>query len=156
MVHSVTRDYIKKPILDLISREFTATLEPPVKCPEEYPLPALNRIFKCDFAYRIRSGGWCFVEDDSEGTCLSNLLKYSAWIEETHPAGPVVLLHIVSPKDSAWIRLCRREGKRLQTTVSGFRHILITTSDWHDRKWLDQLRLALKEAITANNTLEAT
>jgi hypothetical protein len=158
MGNPLTRARIKKPILDLIGREFASILEPPAQGPEEYPLPALKTTFWCDFAYRIRSGGWCFIEDDSHGTCLSNLLKYSAWIEEARPPMPVVLMHIVSPEDSAWVRLCRREGERLQTTVPGFRHILITTPDWpeHNPKWLEQLRLKLRETIMAKNTLEAT
>ena len=157
MAHPLTIANIKKPILDLIRREFGSVLEPPAQGPEEYRLQALASTFRCDFAYRIRSGGWCFIEDDSEGTCLSNLLKYDAWIEETHPPMPVVLMHLVSPVDSAWIRLCRREGGRLQATMPGFRHILITTPDWpeHAPKWLDQLRIKLQET-TVNNTLEAT
>jgi hypothetical protein len=144
---------IKKPILDLINREFQSTLELPSEGAQEYPIHALGKIFKCDFAFRIRSGGWCFIEDDSEGTCLSNLLKYSAWIEETNPPMPVLLMHIVSPSDSAWIRLCRREGVRLQTALSGFKHILIATPDWPDQnpKWLVELRLKLKAATTASN-----
>ena len=150
---SPTEDNIKKPILDLINREFQFILEEPSEGAREYPIHALDKTFWCDFAFRIRSGGWCFIEDDSDGTCLSNLLKYSAWIEEQNPPMPVLLMHIVSPSDSAWIRLCRREGVRLQTALQEFKYSLITTPDWppQNPKWLVELRLKLKDATTASS-----
>jgi hypothetical protein len=151
MVHPLTEANIKKPLLDLISREFASILEPPARGPQEHPLPALNGTFKCDFAYNIKGGGWCFIEDDSDGTCLVNLLKYSAWIEEAHPEMPVVLVHVVQSERPAWVALCRREGKRLETALPGFRHILITTRDWpaHDPEWLLRVKESLKLNLPA-------
>ncbi|WHZ17050.1 MAG: hypothetical protein OJF52_003901 [Nitrospira sp.] len=144
MAHSLTEMNIKQPILDLVKREFGSMLESPGSGipPQEFPLKALKTTFKADFAYRIKQGGWLFIEDDSHGTCLSNLLKYAAWISETKPEMPIYLIHIIAPKDSGWVRLCRLEGERLNRTIINFTHIVISTPDWPEQnpKWLDFLR----------------
>ncbi|HOG69052.1 MAG TPA: hypothetical protein PK366_06725 [Fibrobacteraceae bacterium] len=142
MSHPVTLMNIKQPILDLVKHEFQSKLKAPDKGPQEFHLLALGKEYKADFAYRINTGGWCFIEDDSHGTCLSNLLKYSAWIEETNPDRPIWVFHIISPRDSAWIRLCYRESARLNKTLQGFKHVIITTPDWPKTtpKWLDDLK----------------
>jgi len=146
MTHPLTEMNIKQHILDLVRREFASVLESPIR---EFPLPALGSTFKADFACKIKNGGWCFIEDDSSGTCLSNLLKYSAWIDEANPERPIWVFHIISPEHSGWIELCRREGKRLNSIIQGFTHIIITTPDWpeNDQKWLDSLRCKMKEML---------
>ena len=154
MAHPLTEMNIKQPILDLVRREFGSILEPPNSGvpPQEFQLKALQTIFKADFAYRIKQGGWLFIEDDSDGTCLSNLLKYAAWIGETKPKMPVHLIHIIAPMDSGWIKLCRLEGERLNRTITNFTHIVITTPDWPEQnpKWLDCLRQEIKKIEFAN------
>ena len=111
---TLTETNIKQPILDLIRREFALVLEFPIR---EFPLPALGSTFRADFACKIKAGGWCFIEDDSDGTCLSNLLKYSAWIDNNNPQRPIWIFHIISPENSGWVELCRRESKRLNSVT---------------------------------------
>jgi len=146
MAHPLTETNIKQPIRSLVHREFASILEPPSNGPEEYRLTALQSEYRADFAFNIKTGGWCFIEDDSHGTCLSNLLKYAAWIDENDPKRPVWVFHIISPKDSAWVRLCRRESDRLNNTIHGFKHVIIPTADWPEsgQQWLDELERKMR------------
>jgi hypothetical protein len=146
MTHPGTQSKIKRPILELINREFGSVLSIPDGGPQEFPLLAIGKKFRADFAYRVRTGGWCFIEDDSAGTCLSNLLKYSAWIEENNPERPIWVFHVVSPENSAWVSLCKRESGRLNRTLPGFVHVIITTPDWSEttRGWLNDLHNEMK------------
>jgi hypothetical protein len=141
MTHPLTEMNIKQPIRSLVEREFASLLDSPGAASEEYKLTALGSEYRADFAFQIKTGGWCFIEDDSHGTCLSNLLKYAAWIDEHPPSGPVWVFHIISPEDSAWVRLCKRESDRLNSALHGFRHIIISTADWpeNNQPWLEEL-----------------
>lgn len=152
MAHPVTEKCIKKPILALLAEpSFLRKIHPAKENgnPREFPLQALHTTFRADFAYRIVRGGWLFIEDDSDKTCLSNLLKYSAWIREAKPELPVHVVHIISPKDSGWIRLCELQRKKLVSEIEGFNHAMIKTKDWpeHDPAWLRQLRRLLKDIL---------
>jgi hypothetical protein len=151
MTHPLTESNIKHPIRDLVIREFQSILSAPGSDPQEFPLKALRTEFRADFAYRVTTGGWCFIEDDSQGTCLSNLLKYSAWIEENNPERPIIVFHIIAPKDSAWIALCQRESERLNRTITGFKHVIITTPDWPESEpqWLEDLQRKMSEMLKA-------
>ncbi len=151
MAHLHTEMYIKRPILDLVDREFGSILESPQSrtgCPpREFKWTIFNVPFWADFAYRIKRGGWLFIEDDSKGTCLSNLLKYAAWIIETKPEMPVYLIHIISPGDHGWVRLCCWEGQRLSREILNFTHVVIPTPNWPEQnpQWLDSLRQEIEK-----------
>ena len=151
MTHPLTEMNIKQPIRSLVQRKFSSILNSPSIGAEEYRLNALKSEYRADFAFQIKTGGWCFIEDDSHGTCLSNLLKYAAWIDENPPDGPVWIFHIISPKDSAWIRLCRKESERLNKTINGFRHVIISTADWPEDSppWLAELEKEMEKMIKA-------
>ena len=148
MSHPKTEKFIKEPIRKLLEERAFASIFIPVKengNPREYELPAFGTKFRSDFAYKITGGkgGWLFIEDDSDKTCLSNLLKYSAWINENKPEGDVYVVHIISPKDSGWIQICRQISKEIKR----FTHVMITTQDWPEEDnppWLSELRHHLK------------
>ena len=141
MAHPITEMFIKQPILKMLNEPCFAEIFTPAKDnnPREYQLEALGKKFRADFAYKISGKGWLFIEDDSEKTCLSNLLKYSAWLEENPTRESVYIVHIVSPEDSGWIRLCEHYSKK----ITGFIYIMIKTNDWADSLWLKELQINL-------------
>jgi hypothetical protein len=145
MAHPLTPKNMKQPILNVVNRRFSPILAAPDRSPQEFPLQALGKKFKADFAYTIKTEGWCFIEDDRQGTCLSSLLKYSACIDETNPERPIWVFQIIAPEGSAWIELCKRESNRLNNTIQGFTHVMITTPDWpeKDPKWVAELQRAM-------------
>jgi len=102
---------------------------------------------KADFCFKIKPQGCLFIEDDDAQRASSNLVKYWIWCAAHRENRPVHVIHIVSPKRSAYVKNVQFLGKRMEESIPDFKYHLISIESWHapDEVWLPDFRRCLKQ-----------
>lgn len=139
-----TEDFIKAPIAALAAERATVLLPPADGPVREYPLVvAGERRFRADWAFRLRSGGWLFIEDDDSVRALHNVAKYWMWMEEHDVREPVHLVHLIGP---GHLDLPGFVGRKAFEDRPGFDYRPRPIADWRTPDlWVPMLGALLDE-----------
>lgn len=139
-MHPGTERKIKEPIEKLFREsELAALLQPAsASSAREFQLPGTR--YRADFAFRMQSGGWFFIEDDDGQRCLGNFIKYWQWVEKQSSSLPVSLVHLVGPPGPGQQELLKFVHEKARDRMRTFRFALVETKTWETTTWINDFR----------------